>query len=133
MKIYCSISTLKKHIKKWGTIVTDNSRWRWIKNKGVFIEECTARPSRFEALIKKAKILNSATEKILKRASQSKLLKPQISKAPVIYWKVIIFISKKMSIRILFFNIHFCQSTCVLYIQFLKVRSCQLFRFLKKI
>lgn len=48
-------------------------------DRDVFIEERTARPSRFEKAINKTKILNFATENILKRERQSSLLKLQIS------------------------------------------------------
>ena len=63
---------IEEHFEKRGGIFADHDR-------DVFIEDCTTRPSRFEKTINKTKILNFTAENILKRESQSSLLKLQIS------------------------------------------------------
>ena len=63
---------IEEQFEKRGGTFADHDR-------DVFIEDCTTRPSRFEKTINKTKILNFAAENILKRESQSSLLKLQIS------------------------------------------------------
>ena len=133
MKIYCSILELKEHFKKrWGAIFTDNSTVRWIKEEMYLLKRGLQDHLALKNQSKKRKSLILQQKIFWKKQVKASCLKCKYQRHSWHIWKVIMFINKKILIWILFFNIHFCQNHNFLYIQYVKVRSCQLFLYLKE-